>query len=132
MAERPKRANFPVFSRSNDDPTAADLRSVAFDGVSCTAPTLVRLSGDAMQLHPAGASPGFDSHIHYRASARFSAASTVLDTSVAGVASSGTANTASGATANGSITVDVNLLAGKPLLAGTYAGTLTVSIEPSP
>jgi hypothetical protein len=100
--------------------------------VSCTAPTIVRLSGDAMQLQPAGASPGFDSHIDYRASARFGAASALLDTSVAGQASSGTPNTTSGATANGSITVDVNLLAGRPLLAGTYAGTLTVSVEPSP
>jgi hypothetical protein len=117
---------------ANGQPNPGHVRSVTFDGVSCTSPTIVRLSGDAMQLQPAGTSPGFDSHIHYRASARFNAASAVLDTSVASEASAGTPNTTSGATVNGSITVDVNLLAGNPLLAGTYAATLTVSIDPSP
>ena len=118
---------------ANGRPNPGYVQSLTFNGVSCTAPTIVRLSGNAMQpRQPAGASPGFDSQIHYRANARFNAASAVLDTSVASEASSATRNTTAGATGNGSISVDVNLLAGNPLLAGTYAATLTVAIDPSP
>jgi hypothetical protein len=117
---------------ANGQPNPAHVQSVTFTGVSCTAPTLVRLSGDRMQLSPPGASSGFDSFINYRASASFNAASAVLNTNLASEASSGTANTTTGATVDGSISVDVNLLAGQPLLAGSYAATLTLAIEPSP
>ena len=105
---------------ANGLPEPDHVRSLTFDGLSCTAPTIVRLSGNAMQpQQPIGASPGFDSQIHYRASARFNAASAVLDTRVASEASSTMRSTTMGATVNGSMSVDVNLLAGKPLLAGT-------------
>jgi hypothetical protein len=118
---------------ANGLPNAGHVQSLTFNGVSCTAPTLVRLSGNAMQqLPPASAPPGLDNLIHYRASASFNAASAVLVTSTASEATSGARNTTTGATVNGSISVDVNLLAGKPLLAGTYAATLTVAIDPSP
>ncbi len=117
---------------ANGLPNPGYQPSVTFNGVSCTAPTLVRLSGAALQLQPEASAPGFDNFIHYRASASFNAANAVLDTSVASEASSVTRNTMAGATVNGSIVVDVNLLAGKPLLAGTYAAILTVSVDPNP
>ena len=118
---------------ANGLPKPDHVRSLTFDGLSCTAPTIVRLSGNAMQpQQPVGASPGFDSQIHYRASARFNAASTVLDTSEASEASSTMRSTTMGATVNGSVSVEVNLLAGRPLVAGTYAATLTISVDPSP
>ena len=99
--------------------------------MSCTAPTIVRLSGEAMQpLQPVSAPAGLDDRIHYRASASFAAASAVLDTRVASEAWSATRNTGLGTTVNGAIGVDVNLFAGRPLLA--YAATLTVSVDPSP
>jgi hypothetical protein len=117
---------------ANGRPNPGHVQSVAFNGVSCTAPTIVRLSGDAMQLQPAGAASGFDHFINYRATATFNAAIAELNTSVPGEASSVTRNTSSGATVDGSISVDVSLLAGEPLLAGTYAAILTLSIDPSP
>jgi hypothetical protein len=118
---------------ANGLPKPDHVRSLTLDGLSCTAPTMVRLSGNAMQpQQPMGNSPGFDSLIHYRASARFNAASALLDTSVASEASSTVRSTATGATVNGSMSIDVNLLAGNPLMAGTYGATLTISIDPSP
>jgi hypothetical protein len=118
---------------ANGLPKADHVRTLALDGLSCTAPTMVRLSGNAMQpQQPMGNAPGFDSLIHYRASARFNAASAVLDTSVASEASSTGRSTSTGATVNGSMSLDVNLLAGQPLMAGTYAATLVISIDPSP
>jgi len=41
-------------------------------------------------------------------------------------------NATSGAVTEGVVRVDVNLLGGKPLLPGTYASILTVSIDPNP
>ncbi len=117
---------------ANGLPNPGYQLSVTFNGVSCTAPTLVRLSGAALQLQPPSSAPGFDNFIHYRASASFNAANTVLDTRVASDASSVERNTMAGAVVNGSIGVDVNLLVGKPLLAGTYAAILTVSVDPTP
>jgi hypothetical protein len=117
---------------ANGRPNPGDVRRATFDGVRCTAPTKVRLSGMAMQLQPTASANGFDNFIAYRASATFNAASIVLQTggSITEATSAGH-NTASGATLNGSISVDVNLLAGRPLLAGTYGATLTVSIDPT-
>lgn len=118
---------------SNGVPNPGYVRSLTLDGVSCTAPTLVRLSGEAMQpLQPVTAPPGLDDRIHYRASASFNAATAVLDTRVASNASSVGRNTAAGATVNGVIGVNINMLAGNPLLAGAYSATLTVSVEPGP
>ena len=118
---------------TNGVPNPGDVRSLTLTGVSCTAPTIVRLSGEAMQpVQPVSAPAGLDDRIHYRASASFAAASAVLDTRTASEAWSGTRHTGAGATVNGAIGVDVNLLAGRPLLAGAYAATLTVSVDPSP
>ena len=118
---------------SNGVPNPGYVQSLTLEGVSCTAPTLVRLSGEAMQpTQPAAAPPGLDDRIHYRASASFNAATAVLDTRVASEVASAGRNTGAGATVNGVIGVDVNLLAGRPLLAGAYSATLTVSVDPSP
>jgi hypothetical protein len=81
---------------------------------------------------PGSPTPVFDGLIHYRASASFSGANVVLDTSLGADAASASRNTAAGAVTEGVVRVDVNLLAGKPLLPGTYSSILTVSIDPNP
>ena len=115
-------------------PAEARSRAVArIRRLSCTAPTIVRLSGNAMKPRNSLSvpHPGFDGQIHYRASARFNAASAVLDTRVASEASSTMRSTTMGATVNGSMSVDVNLLAGKPSWRGLSA-TLTISVDRAP
>ncbi len=118
---------------SNGVPQPGYTQSVTFQNVSCTAPSLVRLSGNAMlPAQPASPTPVFDTLINYRASATFSGANAVLDTSLGSDAASGSRNTAAGAVTSGVVRVDVNLIAGKPLLPGTYSSVLTVSIDPNP
>jgi hypothetical protein len=118
---------------SNGLPRPGYIQSVTFQNVSCTAPSVVRLSGNAMLLdQPGNPTPVFDALINYRASASFSGASVVLDTSVGADATSGSRNQAAGAVTEGVVRVDVGLLAGKPLLPGTYSSILTVSIDPNP
>ena len=118
---------------SNGLPRPGYVQSVTFQNVSCTAPSLVRLSGNAMLLTQPG-NPGstFDDLIHYRAAATFSGANVVLDTSLGTDVASASRNATSGAVTEGVVRVDVNLLGGKPLLPGTYASILTVSIDPNP
>lgn len=118
---------------SNGQPRPGYVQSVTFQNVSCTAPSLVRLSGNAMLLsQPGSPTSTFDDFIHFRAAASFSAANVVLDTSLGSDAASTSRNTATGAVTEGTVRVDVNLLAGKPLLPGTYSSVLTVSIDPTP
>ncbi len=107
------------------------LRST-FNGVSCTAPSRIRLTGSPLVATPAiGAVAGFDNAIDYLAIAQFGAASTALNTTVATQVTSAGTNVASGAVSGATVTVDVNLLVGQPILAGTYASVLTVTIDPS-
>lgn len=118
---------------SNGLPRPGYVQSVTFQSVSCTAPSLVRLSGNVMlPADPGSPTPVFDGLIHYRASASFSGANVVLDTSQGADAASASRNTAAGAVTEGVVRVYVNLLAGKPLLPGTYSSILTVSIDPNP
>jgi hypothetical protein len=118
---------------SNGLPRPGFVQSVTFQNVSCTAPSILRLSGNAMLLtQPASPTTVFDNLINYRASASFSGANTVLDTSSGGDVASATRNTLVGAVTEGVVSVDVTLLAGKPLLPGTYSSILTVSIDPNP
>ena len=118
---------------SNGLPQPGYVQSVTFQNVSCTAPSLVRLSGNAMlPAQAASPTPTFDTLINYRASAMFSGANAMLDTSLGTDATSASRNTAVGAVKDGVVRVDVTLLAGKPLLAGTYSSILTVSIDPNP
>ena len=120
-------------------PNAAVTASTTFTGVRCSAPTRVRLSGAALLPSPAlSARPSFDNFINWHANAQFGAAKADLTTtgtaaSPAGLATvtSANKNIASGVTTNGTISVTANLVAGQRILAGSYAGTLTVSIDPS-
>jgi len=112
-------------------PDPAQIRTSTFANVQCTAPARVRLIGSAMQPS-AVISPhsGFDNFINWRAAATFGHANAVLATSTASQADSRHRNVAHGPTLNGSISVGINLLRGKPLIAGSYSGTLTVAIDP--
>lgn len=109
-------------------------KATSFTNVQCTAPTIVRLSGAALQPVPAiAARPNFDNFIGWRAIGTFGGATSTLNatTSTVTTADSATKNAASGATTSGTIGVTVNLLdSGKPILAGTYSGVLTVTIDP--
>lgn len=118
---------------TNGMPRPSHVATVTFPDLSCTAPSLVRLSADAMKLaQPPASTAAFDSAINFRAIASFSGATATLDTTSASDAASSVRHTAAGATLNGSVRVDVNLLAGRPLLAGAYSSLLTLSIDPNP
>lgn len=118
---------------ANGLPRAGYTQSLILSNINCTAPSTVRLSGSPMLLAQGGTSgPVFDNFIHYRASAVLSGASVVLDTSVAGDAISASRNIAVGSTTNGSLRLDVALVPGRPLMAGSYSSILTVSIDPNP
>jgi hypothetical protein len=119
-----------AISNGHADPSV--VQSAIFNNVQCTAPSILRLSGSAMQ--PVGsipAQPGFDNFIDWQAAGTFGNASTTLNTNSASQTSSATKNTASGATSNGTINVNVNLLNGNPIIAGSYKNTLTVTIDPN-
>ncbi|MBU1209934.1 MAG: hypothetical protein KJ587_01515 [Alphaproteobacteria bacterium] len=107
------------------------LRST-FNGVSCSAPSRIRLTGSALVATPAtGTVAGFDNEINYLAIAQFGAASAALNSNVAMQVTSAGTNVVSGAVSGTTITVDVNLLAGQPIIAGSYSSVLTVTIDPS-
>ena len=118
---------------ANGRPNEGVSQSVSFSNVQCTAPTKLRLTGAALQpTISTPARPGFDNFINFRAAGTFGAASSVLTTATtANSVDSVQKNAASGATTNGQIAVDINLVNGQPIIAGAYSGTLTVSIDPS-
>ena len=117
----------------NGLPNPGFVQSVTFQELSCTAPSIVRLTASPMQLAvPPTSSGAFDSQIHVRARATFGGANADLDTSAGAAAASVSRHIASGASTNGSVRLDVNLLRGGPLLPGTYTTTLTLSIDPNP
>jgi len=116
----------------NGLPNSNVSQTVTFTGVSCTAPTVVQLNGARLQsLDSPNATGGFDNFIDYIASAVFNSASAVLDTSAQTQSTSLGRSTAGGATVDGTLSVNVRLRAGRPLLAGRYQTTLTVTIDPS-
>lgn len=118
---------------ANGRPNEGVKRSTTFTNVACTAPTRLRLTGAALQ--PTATTPprtGFDNFINYFAMGTFGAATSQLTTTTTEQsADSATKNTTSGATANGQIDIDVNLVDGRPIIAGSYVGILKVSIDPT-
>ncbi len=114
-------------------PNPAVVRTVTFSGASCIAPARIRLSGAALQPSAAMAQrPGFDTLIDWSAAASFGMASASLNTS------GGSASTVTSASKNaggigptsGNISVNINLQSNRRPQAGTYSGTLTVTIDP--
>lgn len=118
---------------SNGRANGGVKRSTSFSNVACTAPSKLRLTGAALQ--PTISTPsrsGFDNFINFRAQGTFgNASSTLITTTSSQSSDSSQKNVASGATTGGQILIDVNLATGQPILAGSYSGTLTVSIDPS-
>lgn len=104
-----------------------------FSNVSCTAPTTIRLSGDAMRPAgaPASTSGGFDNFIHWQARTVFGSATAELSTDTASEAVSSAKNVQAGPTERGSFDVSVNLKRGNALKAGSYSGTLTIRLDPN-
>jgi hypothetical protein len=116
---------------SNGLPNPAVTRTSTFSNVQCTAPARLRLSGEAMRPTVAIAShASFDNFINWHAAATFGGASADLSTNIANQVTSPGRNVAGGPTLNASFDVIINLLRGKPLIAGSYSGTLTVAIDP--
>lgn len=119
---------------TNGRPNEGVTRATSFFNVQCTAPTKLRLSGAALQ--PVVATPprpGFDNFIDWQAQGTFGGATSLLTTAGATAlqADSVQKNVATGATTNGQIDISVGMKNGQPIIAGSYAGTLTVSIDPS-
>ena len=117
---------------TNGMPSPSYVGSVTLDSLNCTAPSLVRLSAEPMRLASTASNAAFDNTIHFRASASLGGATAVLTTTSGSEAVSTLGNVASGATTNASVRIDVNLLAGRPLLPGIYSSLLTLSIDPNP
>ena len=113
-------------------PQTGIVGTVTLPSLNCTAPSLVRLSAGPMRHASAGATAAFDNMIDFRAIATLAGATAVLDTRSGPDAVSTLPNVVSGATIDGSVRIDVNLIAGRPLLAGAYASLLTLSIDPIP
>lgn len=85
-------------------------------------------------MQPVGSIPaqtGFDNFINWQAAGTFGNASTALNTVSASQATSATKNTPSGVTTSGTIGVNVNLVDGNPIIAGSYQSTLIVTIDPN-
>lgn len=117
---------------SNGLPNPAIVFTANFQNVSCTAPARIRLSGTRLEpSSPIVPVANFDNFIHWRAGATFGAASVELSTKAANQATSAVQNMTSGAISGAVITVNVNLLQGQRVIAGTYSGVLTVTIDPS-
>ena len=121
-------------SEGNTDP--GSIFSVLIPKVECTSPATVTLSGGAMQLdHPVDTGGAFDTYIDWVATATFGNARATFKTDglnpTVPVRSDRT-NTDSGSS-SGEISVDVNMQSNvRPLMAGHYAGTLTIQIDPVP
>ena len=117
---------------TNGMPRPSYVGSVTLPSLSCTAPSLVRLSAGPMLLTPTASNMAFDNLINFQANASLDGATAVLDTRSGSAVASTLRNVASGATTNASVTINVSLLAGRPLLPGIYSSLLTLSIDPNP
>lgn len=110
------------------------ISTLSFPSASCTAPARIRLSGAALRpVGPVAPRAGFDAHIDWRAQAVFGTSTAVLATAGTTPAASlsPTRNRGSGAGTPGTVSLSVGLVPGNQIIAGSYAGTLTVAIDPS-
>ncbi len=116
----------------NGLPNEGVAKTTSMSG-SCTAPSFLRLSGQALQ--PTSATPpraGFDNFINYTATSTFSSGSVTLNTSMTPQTVSTPSIGAANSVVSGSVAVNVNLRKANPVIAGSYSGTLTISLEPAP
>ena len=107
----------------------------SYANVTCNVPTGVSLTTQSGTIYRSGlVSVGFASRIDYTANATLGGASTSLNTSaiatVPVTVSSGAATTCCGAV-SGTLSVTITpKTSGLPLMAGTYADVLTITITP--
>lgn len=114
-------------------PNAGTVLSISFANIRCNGPARLELIGDALRRTEAGSASGFDNFINFRAVANFDgAAADLTTTSAAGDDSDVSTSTSSAATSSGSMDVDINLVPGNTLLAGSYSAVLTVRLTPQP
>lgn len=100
-------------------------QSTAIVGASCTGPGMLTVRGGAMSNAQAAAA-GFRNSIDYVATATLGSLSASLSTAAASQAS------VSVPAAAGTLNLDISLVdGGRPLVAGSYKGTVSVLLEPS-
>lgn len=111
---------------------AGAVKSTSFN-VSCTAPSRIQLSGSALVKTSAAVGNAlFDAQINYRAVASFAGASTTLVTSGTAPVTTTSTGLSSIIGAAVPVTLDVNLIAGKPLIGGSpYASVLRITVDPA-
>jgi hypothetical protein len=117
-------------------PNPASTQATSIVNAQCTAPTRVQLSGNSLQASPLGpAKPGFDNFINWSAQATFGSASVTLTTtglSATPPVTSVAQNMAAQGSTSGTISIgNIHLIAGNPVIAGSYSSTLTITIDPS-
>lgn len=116
----------------NGLPNEGVAKTTSMSG-SCTAPSFLRLSGQALQQTPAPPPrSGFDNFINYTATSTFSSGSVTLNTTTTPQTVSTPSIGAANSVVSGSVAVSVNLKKANPVIAGSYSGTLTISLEPAP
>jgi outer membrane usher protein len=117
-------------------PNPASTQATSIVNAQCTAPTRVQLSGNSLQTSPLGpTTAGCDNFINWTAQATFGSASVTLTTTgltatppVTSVAQ----NTATQGPTSGTISIgNIHLIAGNPVIAGSYFSTLIITIDPS-
>lgn len=116
----------------NGLPNEGVIKSTNMSG-SCTAPAILKLSGQALQPQiPTAPRPNFDNFINYTAAGSFNGANVTLNTTTnpqdVSSGQTGTANSV----VSGTVSVGVNLKKNKPVIAGNYTGVLTVTLDAAP
>lgn len=125
-------ATIPITAAGNVN-TAVINKS--YSNVACNTPSNVQLTTqNGAVTNPAAGSAAFSNLIDYSAAAVFSGANAPLNTATNPAAAgpeSGTAVSTTGTQPNGTMTVTITPQANiKPLVAGTYSDTLTITITP--
>lgn len=114
-------------------PNPSFVLTSTLSNINCTYPARLTLSGVAMQRSPAAAFvAGFDDFIDWQATATFGSATATLITTGATTVTSADYNVKNSTTVGGAFSVDVNLVSGQRLHAGSYSSALTVTVDPTP
>lgn len=126
--------NFAPSEIPNGLPNPAIVKTTSMLG-SCTAPAFIKLTGESLKQSTTPPGPAsFDKTINYRAVATFRNATAILITSDAPqtIQSATPGGPATGVSNDRPVEVGINLIPNQRLVAGSYTGTLTVSLEPQP
>jgi hypothetical protein len=107
----------------------------SYTNVACNTPSDLQLTSQSGGVKSTATAPsGFTNIINYSASATFSSATATVNTATTPTAAGpepGTAVSTTGATPSGTMSLTITpQTSAQPLVAGTYADTLTITITP--